>query len=431
MVRKRNLLIILLFFSFINCSGSGNQSSSVRLNIGHLDHLYQEISVEGKTLGIIHIYSEYPDYRWVGDEDEGIACIDDAARAAIFYMKYSSHFNDPSSRVKAEELVEFVLHMQAENGFFYNFIWHNYSTNKTHQNSVAEPNWWSWRALWCLTEAHEYFKYRDEELTARIKSAILKTTEATKAHFRSEKKVIELNGFIRPTWLPYRFASDQAALIVIALCNYYKSFNDAGVLQLIGDLCDGILLMQEGDERNFPYSAFMSWENTWHAWGNAQSYSLLKAYEITRNEKYLNSALNEMDRFYMYALGKKFFNEFSIKKENGKTVPDTEKKFSQIAYGIRPMVYAAVKGAELTGDEKYSKLAAEIAAWFFGNNPANAQMYSSQNGVCFDGVISEKEVNKNSGAESTIEALLSLLAIESNSIAKNKLNELLTKKSVK
>ena len=39
-------------------------------------------------MAIIHIYSNYPDYAYVGDDDEGIACIDDAARAAIFYLEY-------------------------------------------------------------------------------------------------------------------------------------------------------------------------------------------------------------------------------------------------------------------------------------------------------------------------------------------------------
>ena len=45
-------------------------------------------------------------------------------------------------------------------------------------------------------------------------------------------------------------------------------------------------------------------------------------------------------------------------------------------------------------------------------------MYNLKTGVCFDGIISKAEINKNSGAESTIEALLSLLEIEQNPISK-------------
>jgi len=53
------------------------------VNKAHLDYLYEEIQIDGKEMAIIHIYSNYPDYAYVGDDDEGIACIDDAARAAI------------------------------------------------------------------------------------------------------------------------------------------------------------------------------------------------------------------------------------------------------------------------------------------------------------------------------------------------------------
>jgi hypothetical protein len=50
-------------------------------------------------------------------------------------------------------------------------------------------------------------------------------------------------------------------------------------------------------------------------------------------------------------------------------------------------------------------------------NIAEAKMYNSQNGIVFDGIESKEKVNMNSGAESTIEALLSLLEINKNEIA--------------
>ncbi len=434
---KRNIIFLLVSIFITdsyccNCDqGIHSQEKTLTLiNTSHLDHLYQDVTNDGKLFGIVHIYSEYPDYKWVGDEDEGIACVDDATRAAIFYMRYSEKYNDKECNRKAKNLIEFLLYMQAENGYFYNFIMPDFSINKTYKTSVAEPNWWSWRAMWCLTEAYEFFKNDDKLFTQRIEQSLAKIVTAAKSNFTSAKTTIDLNGFKRPTWLPFQFAADQAALIVISLSNYYKSSNDSSVLQLINDFLEGILLMQEGNAQNFPHYTIMSWENSWHAWGNAQSYSLLKGYEVIKNKKYLKAALNELNNFYGYLIEKKFVSEFSIKQLNGKTILDSEKKYSQIAYGIRPMVFAAIKAAEITKDQKYYRLAAEISAWFFGKNAADAEMYSSQNGRCFDGIISEKEVNKNSGAESTIEALLSLLAIESNPTAKNILNELIKNKSL-
>jgi hypothetical protein len=39
-------------------------------------------------------------------------------------------------------------------------------------------------------------------------------------------------------------------------------------------------------------------------------------------------------------------------------------------------------------------------------------MYSISTGVCFDGISSPTSVNQNSGAESTIEALLAIQEVE-------------------
>ena len=52
-------------------------------------------------------------------------------------------------------------------------------------------------------------------------------------------------------------------------------------------------------------------------------------------------------------------------------------------------------------------------------------MYNPSNGMNYDGIISKEKINMNSGAESTIEALLTLLAIEQNSISKKALKKYL------
>jgi hypothetical protein len=44
-------------------------------------------------------------------------------------------------------------------------------------------------------------------------------------------------------------------------------------------------------------------------------------------------------------------------------------------------------------------------------------MYNPHNGIFYDGIENENLINKNSGAESTIEGLLSLLRISLNPIA--------------
>jgi hypothetical protein len=81
---------------------------------------------------------------------------------------------------------------------------------------------------------------------------------------------------------------------------------------------------------------------------------------------------------------------------------------------------------ELTQEERFAELAGELATWFLGNNPANQKMYDPETGRCFDGILSESAINRNSGAESTIEALYSILEVEANPIARRRLERYLS-----
>lgn len=387
-------------------------SQQLITNPAHLNHLYQEIIVNGVSMGIVHIYSEYPDYHWVGDSDEGIACVDDAARAAIFFKEYYLLTKDSSSLEKVKALTEFLLYMQSESGWFYNFIWDDYSINKTFKTSIAIPNWWTWRAFWALTENYWLIKENNTELAERMLQASQKLVLACKNEFSIDEKVINIDGFRRPLWLPFQSASDQAAVLVLGLINYYKISGDKSVLPIIERMCDGIIMMQEGDESNFPHGAFLSWQNIWHAYGNSQSYALLKAYEVLKNNKYKDAALYEINNFYDYLIEQKFLNEFILDKMYGITIVKEMKIFPQIAYGIRPMVFASLKAYELENDKKYLDKALKIASWLFGNNYSTIRMYNKSNGICYDGLTNIDEVNMNSGAESTIEALLTLVKLE-------------------
>ncbi len=56
-------------------------------------------------------------------------------------------------------------------------------------------------------------------------------------------------------------------------------------------------------------------------------------------------------------------------------------------------------------------------------------MYDPHTGRCFDGINSTDKINENSGAESTIEALLTLIRIEQNPTARLNLFEYMNTRS--
>lgn len=418
-MKKNNLLltwfrISLLFFLY--CGISYSQTKFI-VNKSHLDYLYDEINLDGKEMAIIHIYSNAPEYAYIGVDDEGYACIDDVARAAIFYLEYFNEYKDSSSLDRVHKLIEFVLYMQAENGFFYNFIWEDGSINKTFRTSVAEPNWWSWRALWSLMEYYKYFVNTTDEKTFAVKASVEKTIAAIKKFVPKEKGKILIDGIEFPDWLPENYASDQSALLVLSLTDYYELSGDEEIKNYLQSLIDGILMMQiRNSEFKFD-GAFLSWQNTWHGWGSSQSYALLKAYRVLKDEKIKTNVLYELDNFFTHLIEIDFHSYFKVQYNQGKYEIVESNKFSQIAYSISPMIFALLEAYEVTLDSTYAINAAKFAQWFIGRNPANTVMYNPHNGIIYDGIENENLVNKNSGAESTIEGLWSLLRISLNPVS--------------
>ncbi|MGA7721791.1 MAG: hypothetical protein WCA84_11515 [Ignavibacteriaceae bacterium] len=418
------MLLILSFIlegSLLSNTGAMNTQIISLVNTSHLDNLYRNINYDNREMGIVLIYADYPDYHTVDAKGEGIACVDDAARALVFYIRYYNVTNNKIILTKIRRLTNFLIYMQAGNGFFYNFIWKDYTRDTTYKTSVAEPNWWSWRAVWGLAEALKFYNKRDTAAFNQIVPVLEKGVASAcawlnKYQYNSKSSY---GGFELPSWLPSETASDQAAIIVKAFSVCFELNSKPAIKKTIERMCNGIIQMQAGDNKNFPYNAFLSWQNTWHMWGNSQSDALICAGKLLNKPEYIKCALKEVKNFYPFLINNNYLNNFSIEKHSGRILMKDSNKFAQIAYGIRPVVMACLR----TGDSVSAVLAGQAAAWLLGKNIAGKALYNPENGICFDGINNENELNKNSGAESTIESLLILLAIEQNPIAYKTLSE--------
>ncbi|MGE5401107.1 MAG: hypothetical protein ACM3S2_11935 [Ignavibacteriales bacterium] len=415
--------MVLIFIGLLYSHGfSQDEVDTSLINTSHLDKLYDRVNIDGKEMAIIHIYAEAPDYNWTDAPGEGTACVDDVARAAIFYLRYLKATNNVVFLTKAKLLLEFLFYMQAENGLFYNFINSDHTINKEGRNSRPLPDWWSWRALWAMGEAYSYFYDTDKELAKRLQKSLTSGFNSLRPLINNYPETTNLKGFRLPTWLPYQYASDQAAVIVMALVPFYLVSRDTLIEQYIRKISSGIIMMQAGDSLKFPFGAHLSWENTWHAWGSNQSEALLLAGDALKDKELISSARKEVDHFYDFLMERNYMNEFSVadnKEENSS-------RFPQIAYGIDPMVSACLLAGKIIPDPLLAEKGAAIACWFLGKNAAGKPMYDEKTGRCYDGIVSEGKINYNSGAESTIEALLALLAVESNPQARKILKEYYT-----
>ncbi len=421
--KKYFMVFILLWFVLLILNCNLNDQPTTLVNLSHLDHLYQEIIMDSIPVAIIHIYADYPDYHWVEAPGEGIACVDDVARAAVFYVRHYQYTTDKTSLSKAEKLLQFILSMQAKNGLFYNFIYSDYSINKTRHNSQPKADWWAWRAVWALGEAYTVFSKIDHDFASKINKSIKRTFPSIDSLIQHYPETRQFEGFVQPGWLPFGGAADQTSELLLGLIPYYLSTQDSSIKPYILKLCDGLIKMQLGDSLTFPYGVFLTWQNFWHAWGNSQADVLIRAGKVLNKESFIESGLQEVRFFYSYIRSEEFVRKITFSERDDIIESIEIIKFPQIAYNIRPMVMASLAAYEVTGEKHFAEMAGEIALWFFGNNSEGQVMYNPETGRCFDGITGTNDINKNSGAESTIESLLSILAVEQNLISRKILDD--------
>ncbi len=417
---KRAFVLILLGMasSLWNRGRGGNEKPATLVNLSHLNHLYETVTLaDGRRAAIIHIYAEYPDYKPVEAKGEGFTCVDDIARAAVLYLRYGRYFNDAEALGRGRALIRTVLSMQADNGCFYNFIRSDGNIEKENRNSQPLPDWWTWRAFWALSEFGLHHTMQDSALADSVRRAIEKILPCVSTLKQRAGRWETIAGFQIPTWLPQKYGADQASILLKALANTFKWTGDTALLSLMRLPVKGILAMQVKDASASVNGLFLSWKNFWHAYGNSQSDALLDYFSITRDSVALQAALREIDNFYAYLTKVHYLHALTLHRENGHVSVEQRVQFEQIAYDIRPMIWACLNAFRQTGLKKYARMAGKIGSWFAGDNAGHFRMYDPNTGRCFDGILNSQKINLNSGAESTVEALLSLLEIEKNPTA--------------
>ena len=186
------------------------------INTSHLDYLTVPVTfAKGTKAAGIYIYAEAPGYHFVKDTDEGFTCVDDVARAAQVYLRNKNFSSDTATQAKAINLIRFILEMQSDNGYFYNFLFPPDRVNRAGATSINNANWWSWRALYTLAEAAPLMKNIDASLATKINAATNKLVTKIKAdlvNIPATTKVV--SGITVPQWLPAGSATDQAAIII-------------------------------------------------------------------------------------------------------------------------------------------------------------------------------------------------------------------------
>jgi hypothetical protein len=291
---------------------------------------------------------------------EGVACVDDAARACVLlYRLWAATGNDALKRW-ADGLLDFVLWMHVGDGSWHNFVYDWQGTRNTDgPTSAAGVNFWQARATWALAEVNVLV---GEDCAQEVLTKALST--AASASPAADVRAIHALGALT---LLKRTPDPWLSQHLTAWCNELAACQRGG------------MLMNSPDERGRP-----------HLWGHVQEAVLADASLALGRRDLLILAASSADAVFEEIIDSCF------------DVPHV------LSYDVQSAVFVMDRLAEVTGQRRYEKLARKARDWFDGHNPAKVAVFDRATGRVADGV-DHGHLNDRSGAEANITAGLALL----------------------
>ncbi len=378
------------------------------------------------ALGVLWTYAEPAGaggWKLVGGGDydaaaktygQGAYNADDMARAAVVYVRHWRQFGDDASRVAGRQLLRGLTYLQDADGPHAGnvVLWmqpdgtlHPSPTPKDSPDpsDASGDTYWVARTLWALGEGYQAFAPVDPPFAAFLRDRFLLSLGALERDALAGRGTYHaVDGLRLPAWLPADGA-DAASEAVLGLAAYLRTDRDPRVTADLRLLADGIAAASRGGPTTWPFGAvlpFLRSRTTWHAWGDQMPAALVAAATASSpGGVWLRDAAKELGSFVPHEL---------VQGGPDNLWAPAPSDLSQIAYGASTQVTNLLRA----GGAGNLRLAAFAASWFFGANRAGQAVYDPATGVTRDGIGADGKINPNSGAESTIEGLLAMLALD-------------------
>jgi hypothetical protein len=326
---------------------------------------------DGQRISYIHVYAHplgpgpEPDLEFITAREsgfEGIACVDDAARAAILALAVHEETGSAVALRLARDWLRFVTYMQEPDGRFTNFIGDVAGTKNRHgRTSYAGGRWWTARALWALATAWRVTGDADYL-----------------RHF--------LHGRLVPTGDLKVTALQALALMELYQCRPDDQGRPDDLLRrCICTLCDAIVASGPG------YFRDRSGQDEVALWGYHQLQAVARAAHLFARLDYVRACAATVRTLVAPVVADGFYHVFPRQRD------------MQCAYSVSSLVLGLEELYGMSGQASYRDLALECAAWLDGHNPAGRALYDLHTGRCADG-ITAGTVSPHCGAESAIEA---------------------------
>ncbi len=353
---------------------------------------------------------------------QGAYDTDDVARAAVAYLTHYRYYGDDHSLQAARGALRFVMYMQTTSGphagNFVLWMQPDGTLNPTPtppdapNPSDAGASFWLARSLWALGEGYATFKTADPAFAAVLAARMDLAMGALDGEAVGPRygQYATLHGYQAPTWL-IGDGADASSEALLGLAAYVGATGSAEAGKLATELGTGIAGYQFGSARDWPWQALLPWTGSvsdWHAYAAHMADSLAVAGSALGRRDWIAAAERDANLFETHQL-------IAFGPVNG-LLPALDDA-TQLAYGAETTTDGLLAVGRASGKRVYRQLAGLAAAWFFGNNAAGAAMYQPDSGVVYDGINGDGTLNRNSGAESTIEGLLALMNAVNDPIA--------------
>ncbi|WP_217591789.1 hypothetical protein [Cohnella sp. GbtcB17] len=389
--------------------------AEVYANFDHFRFMNEKIAIDGIPMFISHLYAEPVDrsdlgkgYKWVGDPQEGVAALDDVARAVLVYVEHYKTYGDAYSYDMIKRGLSFAMWMQTPEGDFDNFVAEDAQGKlykKDSHSSFTGFSFWAVRAYEAMAAALPVLEAKDAAFAAKVR------TRAALCLDRVRQLVKPLYGTYNtvdgkkvPAWLLQN--DNWLSAAAISVLAQHQEALPAGAQQntslaLIRMLGEGLAMSQEGDFKTYPLSAFLHSDGTWYEWGSIQVKAMAIAGQLSGRSDWIQAAEQAADSF---------LSDLLISGRAYRLSPN-KASYPQINYGTASYVENLLALYRFTGKTKYAEMAGIAAAWWTGDTRDGIAMFDQATGAAFDGVT-DSGVNTNSGAESVDEALRAILRIK-------------------
>jgi len=293
--------------------------------------------------------------------------VDDNARALVFAVKGRRYWPSKKLSEFQRKMISFLLLMQADDGKFYNLLdfSHRYADEPTVGDHLG-------RAIWA---------------TGTVLNSDLPDGLRASARRMFDQAL---------PWARDSISLRTKAYTCLGLCERFHTENDDPNLKSnIEFFADDLLNSFETN-----HGTNWQWFENILTYDNARlPQALFCAHQCLPTSKYLDVAQISFHFLQQATMAGEFFAPIG---NRGWYVKGGQKAlYDQQPIDAGAMIETSALAYKMTEREQYAKTIRQALGWFFGINTKSVTVYDEQTGACHDG-ISEKGLNQNQGAESTI-----------------------------